>query len=247
MTFFKWVLAAFFLTVATVVYAGPLGDAENDRDGEAAGPSLVQVIAAKVSTDLGERFPGARIEFTESARWLGLEAQGRVRAIHVTDENGRGEAHFTVQCDTDHGLLVARGSVGFAAWLPARVASRRIMPGEVLAPDLFTDQEINVASGQAREFRGVILPVSTSVRGLEARQTIIEGQYLLSSAVERTPDIRRGDAVQIHLVSGGLTLSAAGIAEEPANFDGRVRVLTAKTKRELVGKLGHDGIVEVRL
>ena len=36
-------------------------------------------------------------------------------------------------------------------------------------------------------------------------------------------------------------------ASAPAYADETVRVVTTKTKKELVGKLGSDGIVEVRL
>ena len=44
-----------------------------------------------------------------------------------------------------------------------------------------------------------------------------------------------------------MSLTTAGTAEEPAYFDAPVRVMAAKTKRELVGKLLAGGVVEVRL
>jgi flagella basal body P-ring formation protein FlgA len=93
----------------------------------------------------------------------------------------------------------------------------------------------------------VILDQSSDITKLQARQTLIEGQPLLSSAVERVPDVRRGDFVRVKIVSNGLTLSAQATASEPGYLNGPVRVLTAQTKRELSGKLISSGVVEVKL
>jgi flagella basal body P-ring formation protein FlgA len=104
-----------------------------------------------------------------------------------------------------------------------------------------------VAAGQPFEYRGVILNKDVDVRGLESRQTILEGQFVTSTAVQRVPDVRRGDAVRIHLVSEGLSLVTTGAADEPGFLDGQVRVITSKSKRQLVGRLQRDSVVEVRL
>jgi flagella basal body P-ring formation protein FlgA len=69
----------------------------------------------------------------------------------------------------------------------------------------------------------------------------------MSSAVERVPDVRRGDSVRVRIISNGLTLTAQAMASEPGYLNGPVRVLTAQTKRELSGKLVSTGVVEVKL
>ena len=57
--------------------------------------------------------------------------------------------------------------------------------------------------------QGGTAAATTDIAHLEARQTILEGQTLLSSAVERIPDVRRGDSVRVQLVSNGIMLSIA--------------------------------------
>ena len=143
----------------------------------------------------------------------------------------------------------AEGYAAFSAFLPAWVASRRVFPNEKLDANAFTKQEVNVASGQYRDMRGliVIAKADDNLASLQSRQTLLEGGILLSSAIERIPDVRRGDAIRINLVSGGLTLTIPGVAEEPAYLTGHVRVMTNQTKRELLGELEPGGVVEVRL
>jgi flagella basal body P-ring formation protein FlgA len=131
--------------------------------------------------------------------------------------------------------------------VPTFVALKRIHPGEKLSRGEFQIQPINIAQGLAYQYRGVMLGSKEKIEGLEARQTILEGQYPLTSGVERIPDIRRGDTVELKIVSGTIRLSTMGQVQEPGYLGESVRVLTRKAKKELVGKLRAGGIVEVRL
>jgi flagella basal body P-ring formation protein FlgA len=204
-------------------------------------------VSASVSAELEKRFPHARIELTDEIHWTSSRPEGEIVAIRVGDENARAQAGFTVETRDDQGIHRGYGYATFAAWLPARVSVRRVMPGEKLQNDQFALQEVNVASGAMREFRGVILDQATDITHLQARQTLIEGQPLLSSAIERVPDVRRGDSVRVKIVSNGLTLSAQATASESGYLNSPIRVLTAQTKRELSGKLVSSGVVEVKL
>jgi flagella basal body P-ring formation protein FlgA len=112
---------------------------------------------------------------------------------------------------------------------------------------MFTPRDVNVAVGQAHEERGVILESGRALTGLQARQTILEGQLLLSSAVERIPDVHRGDVVRVELLSNGLSLVTQGVVEEPGFTGESIHVMASKTKRELMGRLAANGVVEVRL
>ena len=82
---------------------------------------------------------------------------------------------------------------------------------------------------------------------LESRQTILEGYFLTTNAVQRLPDVRRGDPVTLKLISGELQLTTQGIAQEPASIRSNVRVMVLKTKKEMVGKLQDSNTVEVKL
>ncbi|MEK6579048.1 MAG: flagellar basal body P-ring formation chaperone FlgA [Bdellovibrionota bacterium] len=197
---------------------------------------------AKLLIKIQERYPNARIEILGEIHWAGTAGPDAADFIEITQE-GKGEARFTVKNSRES----ADGSVYFAAWMGAHIASKRIAPGEKLNPADFTLQELNVSKGEAYEYRGVILPSNTGLMGLESRQTILPGQFLTRNAVQKTPDLRRGDAVQIRFISGDLSVVTPGMAEEPAYLDDRVKVMAQKTKREFIGKLTETGVVEVKL
>ncbi len=206
-----------------------------------ASDSLAQMIKG----ELQAKIPSAKIELTGPARWVsGAPGAQEVSAVRVLGTSSKGEAQLAVRLADGSR---AEGFVPFSAWIPARVAVKRIMPGETLAQEMFVTQDVNVASGQAYDLRGVILSHASEVSGLEARQTVLEGTFLTTSAVRKVPDVRKGDAVRIRIQTDGVQLSTIGIAEEPAYIDGRVRVMTQKTKREFIGQLAIGRVVEVKL
>jgi flagella basal body P-ring formation protein FlgA len=65
--------------------------------------------------------------------------------------------------------------------------------------------------------------------------------------VQRVPDVRRGDTVQVYLRSGSLQLTTGGIVQESALIGDKVRVLTRQGKREVVGILKNKDGIEVSL
>jgi len=220
------------LALGATIYAGV---ARADQD----------AITNQLQSQLQKSYPEAKVEITSSLHFTRGKGMTETPLVRVLNETARGEVVFSV--GGEHASEYSEGYATFSAWTEARTAIRRIHPGESLTPDLFITQNVNVAQGMAREYRGVILGKSENVAGLQSRQTILEGQLLTSSAIERTPDIRRGDSVQLHLVNGAFELSTIGIAQEPAYLNGSVRVITSKTKRELIGLLRKDGVVEVKL
>lgn len=208
---------------------------------------------------LEKRYPGAHIQIAPSIRWTLGHPPDRVENVALFEESGTGEVRLRVDGETfdaetqTERASMAEGLATFSALMPAWIASRRVFPGEKLDPSAFSTQEINVASGQFRDVRGLIVSPKGpngedgTLAALQSRQTVLEGGILLSSAVERVPDVRRGDSVRVNLVSGGLVLTVPGVAQEPAYLSGHVRVITDRTKRELVGELEPGGVVEVRL
>lgn len=206
-------------------------------------------ISSLLSEELSKRFTSARIEFTAPIAYQVAEGKlGPVTAVRLLSANSRGEAKALVDYKDELGITrTIEANANFAAWVDAPVAARRILPGEKLSPESYRIQRINTAQGQAYEFRGVIVPASQDLTRVEARQTILEGQYLLSTALQRIPDVRRGDLVRVELNSGGVAISSQATAQEPGYLDQPVRVLTAKTKRELVGELKAGNVVEVKL
>lgn len=195
--------------------------------------------------EIEKNYSGARIQLNSDVRWVRGGKSWEGEALKFIGEDGRGNAHFSLQ--NSAGYFVAEGWVAFSAWVEARTAQRRVHPGDLLIPSGFSTRQVDVASGQSHDYRGVILPAAADLAGLEAIQTILEGQLLVSSAVRRVPDVRRGDAIRVLLKSNDLALSLPGIAQEPSYLNRQVKVMTVRTKRELMGQLMPNGVVEVKL
>jgi flagella basal body P-ring formation protein FlgA len=233
--------ATFFALAALLHSMSPAAAMDAAPDADATSIPL----ADRLSLAIGHQYPGTRIVIDSKVNWTHGDASAGTGNVSLLGETSRGEMMFAVADAEGH--RAGDGWVAFSAWQPARVAVKRVLPGEKIDANNFVSREVNVAAGTARELRGLILDPESGVSGLEARQSVLEGQMLLSSAVQRVPDVRRGDMVQVHLISNGLSLSTQGRAEEPANKGAQVRVTASKTKRELVGRLLDSGIVEVRL
>ena len=199
-------------------------------------------LSSLLRNEIAKNYPGARIEIGNNLK-LHSELPAQIRGIRILSDNARGEIQFLVHGSAQE----VQGSTDFSAMKRTWIAQRRILPGEKLNEQSFLVSEVNVASGLNRESRGIMLPETTELTSLEARQTILEGSFPLTTGVQRVPDVRRGDSLRILLTTGDITLSTSGTAQEPAYLDGTVRVLTQKTKRELVGQLKSGGVVEVKL
>ncbi len=218
--------------------------------GEAASPeklssqSEAKTPTQKLIAQISARYPGARVELTSPMRIARGSVSDAISDVAYVADDGNGQVRFNA---TDSSGDVYEGTVRFSAWIPAWVLKKRILPGERLSSQDVVKQEVNAAFGMAHELRGLILPTGDSIESIEARQTLIEGQFITTSAIQKVPDLKRGDSVRIRLLSGGITLTTQGSATEPGFIDQPVRVMTLKGKRDLVGKLGRDGTVEVSL
>ncbi len=203
---------------------------------------------AKIETllrgEIAKRFNGALIEFLPGSTYPSGRDDLVLSQVRILSESGTGTADYSA-IYSDGSTAV--GQVHFSAMVPTFVALKRVHPGDKLSRGDFQIQPINIASGLAYQYRGVMLGTKEKIDGLQARQTILEGQYPLSSGVERVPDIRRGDPVELRIVSGDIQLSTMGQVQEPGYLNQSVRVLTQKSKKELVGKLREGGVIEVRL
>lgn len=200
-------------------------------------------VAFQIAQELTRRYPQARVELTGDLVAVRGAVPESADRVSLLSENGRGEATFAVV----NAQSTSEVRVSFHAWMNIRVASRRIMPGEALAENAFTQKEVDLSQGQPFAFRGVILPSAESLDRLESRQTLMEGQFLVQNAVQRIPDLKRGDWVKVELRAGDLKLSTTANAAEPGFTRSLVKVVTLKSKRELAGTLRADGVVEVKL
>lgn len=237
--------AVLFALAAVLQSVSPAVAMDSNPEGVGAAAAEIIPLAERLSHAIGRQYPGTRIVMDSKIHWTHGDGSMGAGRVSLLGETSRGEMMFAV-ADAD-GHRAGDGWAAFSAWQPAQVAVKRVLPGERIAAEQFVRREVNVATGAAREVRGLILDPETGISGLEARQSVLEGQILLSSAVQRIPDIRRGDTVRVHLISNGLSLSTQGRAEESASKGSQVRVTASRTKRELVGRLLDNGVVEVKL
>jgi len=196
--------------------------------GAARAETNATAIAKK---EILRNYPGARIELDESAI---PEDSITARELHPG----------TLELRAANGTTV---KIPFQVFKKAWIALRRIRPTEPLVAQDFQIEEVSLLEPMTREIQGLILSTDVPLDRMEARNTILSGQFPLTSGVQKMPDARRGDVVTIRILSGDLVLTSSGQVQEPKRIGENVRVTTQKTKRELTGILHEGGVVEVTL
>lgn len=207
-----------------------------------AGEKPESEIDRATARALSLRMGAARVEIES---WLSPKPAFATAAnVRVVSQSSNGTAEVAI---TDANENVRSAQISYRAWVGVPVALHRVRPGDKLAASDFQVREIDVSRGLNYEYRGLIVPTETDLGKYQARNTILEGQYPLSSGIEKVPDVRRGDSVTVKLLSGEIQLSTPAVAQEPGYRDQPIRVLTSKTKRELTGLVRENGTVEVQL
>ncbi len=233
--FFGMVSAASVASVASITSSEQLP--EGLRKMHALEQALGKIFA--------ERYPDAEIEFdldevpNLEERLATLSDQVAVKP-EVLQETGHGTMHFRL----GQGRTL---EAAYRVYQKAYVTKGKIAPGERIEASRLQKTSVDLARGEGFTYRGAIVSANRPLGALEAKQTLLEGQTLLSTAVTRVPDGRRGDAVKVEVLSGGLILSTQATLSEPAYLNESVHVVTTKSKRELVGSLVAPGKVEVKL
>ena len=237
---FRMTALAFFALIQ-VAQALPAGD-------ESSHATRMTEMVKKL---LEERIPGSEIRLPsldKLASQSAITSFSEIRSARIIEDRPNGSVLIELSgLNFESRSKTEMIQTPYQAWIKVPVAVRRIYPNTRLKNEDFKTLEVNVASGAAREYRGVMMPAETEFSGLQSRQTILENQYAVSTAVQKQPDLRKGDTVKLLLTSGTLELVTQATVEEPASVGDRIRVLTVKGKREMVGKVNEDRNVEVSL
>ncbi|RIK98937.1 MAG: flagella basal body P-ring formation protein FlgA [Proteobacteria bacterium] len=83
------------------------------------------------------------------------------------------------------------------------------------------------------------------VAGRRLRRSVPAGTPLRAAWLEDVPLVRRGEPVRLSLVSGALRIEATGLARQDGRAGEIVRVESQTSRREVIGRVGTDGVVHV--
>ena len=198
-----------------------------------------------------EKLPNANIKFPSIhllEKNAAFQELSDVLAVKLLEDRPNGMLLLEVSgIDQNNDPALKRIQLPYEAWVSVPVANKRVPVNSALQNADFRVQQVNVASGRLRDYRGIFAPTNFRFEKVLSKQTILEGQALTTASYIKTPDLKRGDMVRLELISGDLVLTTQGVAQEPATIGDRVRVITNKTKREVVGVLREDRSVEVAI
>ncbi|MEZ4218379.1 MAG: flagellar basal body P-ring formation chaperone FlgA [Myxococcota bacterium] len=124
-------------------------------------------------------------------------------------------------------LLVAARKLPRGALVTA--ADVREVPADTAAPGVGTGDVVD----------------ASALVGLRTVRAVRAGAAWRSEWVERAPAVRRGEPVRVVFASGALRLELLGKAREDGHPGDRIRVLNPRSRSELVGLVGPDGVVHV--
>ena len=236
---FRLASAALFLIFFAESFAAPVES------------GLAEQLNQKFKAALEERIPGAEIRLPSLEKICSeapLVNYTGISKVRLVEDRAHGIALFEVSgLSSGGGDRTDLVQTPYSAWKRVLTAAHRIYPNTKLKNEDFKIQEVNVASGSPREYRGIMLPAETEMTGKQSRQTILENHFVTETAIEKQPELRKGDMVRLDLTSGDLTLSTQATASEPGSVGDRIRVITQKSKKEVVGTVREDHSVEARL
>ena len=205
------------------------------------------IFSDQIKNALKEKIPYAEIRvpnLEKLAKTVEIEAIHELIAVRVVEERSNGVALIELISRDGNNVRI---QTPYQALVKVPVAIQRIFPNTKLKKEDFRLETINVATGTAKDYRGVIVYDLNSLSQVETKQTILENQFVLSSQIQKSPDLRKGETVQVEISSGELSLMTAATVLENASIGESVRVLTAKTKKEISGKVREDRTIEVRI
>lgn len=154
-------------------------------------------------------------------------AEGRFTAVLSVTAAGMAPAHARLS-----------GRVLEMVELP--VATRRLMPGDVIGPG-----DIQMARLRASLVRAGVAQVPAEAIGMALRHPVGAGAPLPISDLNRPFTVQKGEAVQMELDAPGISLSAQGIAMDNGATGERVRVLNVQSRAIVDGEVSGSARVRV--
>lgn len=125
---------------------------------------------------------------------------------------------------------------------PTVVVRRTLAAGSVIAADDVAVEERAVSSPHADALSDPGAAVSRKLRrGVRA------GEPLRAQLLTDATAVRRGDRVKLRLEHGALRIETSGWASESGGIGDWIRVRNVTSQREVLGRIGADGVVHVEM
>jgi flagella basal body P-ring formation protein FlgA len=120
------------------------------------------------------------------------------------------------------------------------VAARALSRGDVLREEHLTLAPI----GNPLERRSAVVDIEDAI-GKRMRRNLQSGTPLRASWLEEVPLVKRGEPVRLSVSRGRLRIESTGIARQDGKAGQIVRVENPNSHREVLGRVGEDGVVHV--
>lgn len=165
-------------------------------------------------------------------------------SINYVNETKKGVALFQgVNSDG----IIKKYKVYFSAWKAIPIAKKRIKPGERVKKEDFQIKNVDLAQGMARQYRGLIYGFENDYKNIEARSSILMGQFPLRTSIIKTPEVRRGATIKVKIKSGGLLVHTIARADQVGKLGQDILITTFSTKKKLTARVVGENEVEVKL
>lgn len=134
--------------------------------------------------------------------------------------------------------------------VPVRVRRWRLLP--VARADLPRGRVLGAADLEERwmettHLAAADLPALGEVVGRRLERYLVAGRHIPARLLEQVPDVRRGEALTVTVVSGGVRISAGAEALEDARVGESLKVRLSDTGRRLDARLTAPGRAEVEV
>ncbi len=169
----------------------------------------------------------------------GSEAQPVVSDLNYDHSTGQFTALLSV---TAAGMAPVQSRVG------GRVVPMQDLPvpiHAIAAGEILQSGDIRMARVRAASWAGALVRSSDQVDGMASRRALAEGQPIAVADLQRPILVRKGAIVSMRLATPGITVTAQGIAMEPASLSDPVRVLNPNSQMLVQAIVIGPGLVQV--
>lgn len=164
------------------------------------------------------------------------------RVIDFAHDERNGRFNAVIEVATRDGGYVRRTALSGRAVevMEVPVLARRVDRGTVIGPG-----DIAYKTVDRKRVRDGFVRDAGDLIGMEAQRTLSADRPLRVRDIGEPTLVHRGDRVTMVYRLGGLTLSAAGRAQENGSAGADIRVINTRTKTTVVGVVAPDGTVTV--